>query len=543
MDFLLNDEINISKKDLEIRKKLYSFFMKLPENFVSKMRHLQPQVGCFNNCSFCSKFSVCKSEYWSEESLRNIIAALKYTAKSYTKDDLLLAYDRREHRVGVIFPYLNNDTAAYPFLDKYIDLCYKDLGVRTRISTVGFSRYNKELDAMHRRICSSDLLYALGGVRLSISQYGRVWEEKSFHNSLDDYSKDLANFLSIYKPYYEKFGSGFRKMCCEIRFNPLVENSKVLTFSYNNKFIIATNNYLYISIEDNISFEEAFIRDPYVHSLDLTTEGIKFEEYNLPFIVDTRDALINYIENNDLLSEKLVDVYLFSNKDGIYYSIDPKLTSSGNYGINIYPETENRDKSGYIITERFFINALYNFKISRGMNLKDKMHESTYDDVLEVVNILKEYATYYHEKGKLEKSNYIIKHVIPVIEVYVKALKLANYPSSVFFDKEFTIDTGIICNLGRAVNLFKGITKHVNEPLTPTHERNYGRHSSTMKKENYVWLLGCDFDDNILVEKLDLFNTASSEGQVSIRKKINISGFNKKISDQEKYLYPGEVKE
>ena len=52
--------------------------------------------------------------------------------------------------------------------------------------------------------------------------------------------------------------------------------------------------------------------------MDLTTEGIKFEEYNLPFIVDTRDALINYIENNDLLSEKLVDVYLFSNKDGIY---------------------------------------------------------------------------------------------------------------------------------------------------------------------------------------------------------------------------------
>ena len=65
MDFLLSDEKDISLEDYEIRKKLYSEFLNLPVNFVSKMRHLQPQVGCFNNCSFCSKFSVCKSEYWN----------------------------------------------------------------------------------------------------------------------------------------------------------------------------------------------------------------------------------------------------------------------------------------------------------------------------------------------------------------------------------------------------------------------------------------------------------------------------------------------
>ena len=109
MDYLLSDEREISNHDYEIRKKLYSEFMSLPDNFVSKMRHLQPQVGCFNNCSFCSKFSVCKSEYWSLNSLRNVIAALKYTARNYTADDLLLAWDRREHRIGVIFPYLNNE--------------------------------------------------------------------------------------------------------------------------------------------------------------------------------------------------------------------------------------------------------------------------------------------------------------------------------------------------------------------------------------------------------------------------------------------------
>ena len=541
MDFLLSDETNISKEDLEIRRKLYDIFMDLPENFVSKMRHLQPQVGCFNNCSFCSKFSVCKSEYWPLSSLRNIISALKYTSKNYTSDDLLLAYDRKEHRIGVIFPYLNNDIAAYPHLYEFIDLCYRELSVRTRISTVGFSRHNKVLNEMHKKICSNDLLYALGGVRLSISQYGRVWEEQSSKNSLDDYCKDIANFLTIYKPYYDKFGSGSRRMCCELRFNPLVENSKVLTFEHNDKFVIATSNYLYISEDDNITFEETFIKDPYVHSLELTTKGINFTEYNLPFKVDTKEELIKYIDENELETERKVEVYLFTNKDGLYYSIDPKLTTEGNFGINIYPETDIRTKSGYIITERFILNALYNFKKTKNLALRDSYKNATYEDIDEVISILKEYSNYYQEKNKLEKSNYIINHVIPVLEVYVKALKLANYKPEVFFDKNFTIDTGMICNLGRAINLFKGITKFINEPLTPIHERNYGRHCSTMKQENYVWLLGCGFHDNILIEKLDLFNTASIEGQVSIKKKIQIEGFNNKISEEEKYLYPGET--
>ena len=539
MELLLRDELEISNEDLEIRKKLYDVFMDLPENFVSKMRHLQPQVGCFNNCSFCSKFSICKSEYWTLKSLRNIIASLKYTSNNYTSDDLLLAWDRKEHRIGVIFPYLNNDIAAYPYLYEFIDLCYKELGVRTRISTVGFSRHNKVLNDMHKRICSSDLFLALGGVRLSISQYGRVWEEQSSENSLNDYTKDLANFLTIYKPYYDKFGSGSRKMCCELRFNPLVENSKVLIFNYNYKRVISTSNYLYISKDKNVEFTEAYIKDPYNHSLDLTSEGIKFLEYNLPFKVKSEEELIEYLDNNSLKPEKEVEAYMFTNKDGEYYSIDPKLTSEGNYGINIYPKTNIREQSGYIITERFFLNALYNYKKSKGFGLRDPLIGTTYKDVEEVINILREYSTYYKENNKLEKSEYILNHIIPIIEIYVKALKEANYKSDVFFDKKFTIDTGIICNLGRAINLFKGLTKFINEPLTPIHERNYGRHCSTMKQENYVWLLGCDFHDNILIEKLDLFNTASTEGQVSIRKRIKIEGFNKKISEEEYYLYPG----
>ena len=539
MNFLLSDEKEISFKDYEIRKKLYQEFMNLPESFVSKMRHFQPQIGCFNNCSFCSKFSVCKSEYWKRNTLRNIVSALKYTAINYTKDDLLLAWDRKEHRVGVVFPYLNNDIAAYPYLEDFIDLCYKELGVRTRISTVGFSRFNKVLNKVHQNICTKEI-YALAGVRLSISQYGRVWEDKNNKVSLSDYAKDLGNFLNIYKPYYFKFGAGSRKMCVELRYNPLVVNADVFDFEYKNHHIIAVSNYLYISKKEKEKLPESFIINPYNHSLEFNNNGIKYLEYNLNFKVHSEEEIKTFINSNKIKKEKEVELYLFKNKDGIYYSINPKLTEKGNYGINIYPKTNFR-KAGYIITERFFLNALYKFKEKRNLTLKDNLQNLDYSDIEEVMSLLKENILYYEKIGKIEKSTYIKEHIVPILEVYINALKIAKYPAEVFFDKNFTIDTGMICNLGRAINLFKGLTSFINEPLTPIHERNYGRHCSTMKQENYGWLLGCDFKNTIAIEKLDLFNTASEEGQVSFRKKIIFDDINEKINEKSKYLYPGEV--
>lgn len=537
--YLLSDETSITEEDLRIRRQLYYKFMELPKEFVSKMRHLQPQIGCFNNCGFCSKFSVCKSEYWNEQSLRNIISAIKRTALNYTDGDLLVAWDRKEHRVGVLFPYLNNDVGSYLYLDKYVDLCYKELGARTRISTVGYSRHNEALNEVHKKITSSELLFALAGVRLSISQYGRVWEEQNGKNCIREYEQDLANFLKIYRPYFDKFGSGSRKMCVELRYNPLAENSKVIETEIDGKKVIATGNYLFISKNKDVTLNIAYIVDPYVHALELSEEPVIFNEYNLPFEITSERKLLEFIEKEDLYFEKEVEVYKFQNKDGYYYAIEPRIKNDGNYGFNIYPETEVRKKSGYLVTERFLLNALYKFKKEHGMHLRDKYINSTWDDVDKVVNYVSEQIKYYESKGRIDKSEYIKEHILPIVSVYVNALKLAGYPSDCFFDSKFTIDTGMICNLGRAIGYFKGLTKFVNEPLTPTHERNYGRHCSTMKQESYVWMLGCGFDNNINIERLDLFKTASVEGQTSYREVVTIDGFNKKVDDKIKYLYPG----
>ena len=538
-NYLLSDENTITEEDLRIRRQLFYKFMELPREFVSKMRHLQPQIGCFNNCGFCSKFSVCKSEYWDEASLRNIISALKLTAQRYTSGDVLLAWDRKEHRVGVLFPYLNNDVGSYEYLDKYVDLCYKELGTRTRISTVAYSRHNKVLNEVHKKINSSELIFALAGVRLSIAQYGRVWEEDNGKNSLEDYKKDLANFLSIYRPYFDKFGSGSRKMCCELRYNPLVVNSKVIETEVDGKKVIATGNYLFVSKDKDVNFKVAFITDPYVHALEISEEPIMFAEYNLPSPITNEKKLVEFIKNEKLYYEKDVEVYKFKNKDGYYYAIDPKIKNTGNYGFNIYPETEVRKKSGYLVTERFLLNAFYQFKKKHGLHLRSKYSNSTWDDVEKVISLCEEQINYYESKGKIDKAEYIKEHILPIIRVYVDALKEANYPSDCFFDSKFTIDTGMICNLGRAIGYFKGLTKFVNEPLTPTHERNYGRHCSTMKQESYVWMLGCGFNNKITIERLDLFKTASEEGQTSYKEVIEIDGFNRKVDDKIKYLYPG----
>jgi hypothetical protein len=60
-----------------------------------------------------------------------------------------------------------------------------------------------------------------------------------------------------------------------------------------------------------------------------------------------------------------------------------------------------------------------------------------------------------------------------------------------------------------------------------------------MKQESYVWMLGCGFNNDIIIERLDLFKTASVEGQTSYREVVTIEDFNNKVDDSIKYLYPG----
>ena len=245
------------------------------------------------------------------------------------------------------------------------------------------------------------------------------------------------------------------------------------------------------------------------------------------------------IDLNIQYDKEIVDVYKLENRDGEYYSINPSLINDCNYGINFYPLAKGRTSSGYIVVERFLLNAITELK-----KQKQKENNFTWEDVDEVLNICRKNAINYKATGKIEKSNYILNELLPIVEAYVYALKKADYMPENFFDKNFTIDTGIICNLGRAISEFGGLTRFENEPLTPTHERNYGVYNSKMKQEDSAWRLSCEYNNEILIEKLELKNTATDKGQMSYQKRIKLENKDEQLnfsSLKTDALIPGQV--
>ena len=544
--FLLTDEVWISQKDYEERKFLVEKFKEMPEEFFSKLRHLQPQIGCLNACRICSKFANAKVEFWNETRIRNIIAALKYASPQKEKRESLITYDRYEHRNRVIFPYLDNDIGNYPYLETFIKLAYNELGVTTRVSTVSYSRYNTFLNAMHEKINALDG-NGSGGVRISFTSYEIGWECLNERFSRFDYAMDMANVLKIYKPYYEKVGSGSRNMCVEIRYKPLVVLKEVNEIEILGHKVISTGNYLWISKKQNIRMVESKIKDPYEHKILLTEDPEEF--YTIDLYKDIKNVEIlkrmayEFIIN-DLSIYPISEVYLMSNYDGYYYSINPSIKEDGNYGINIYPKTKVRKHSGYIITERFLVNSIIEYKKTKNLLSLEKFENAEWEDVYRVIKICMKKAEEYSKIGKKEKSEYIINEILPMINAYITALQIAGYEAKVFFDPEFSIDTGIICNLGRAINEFKGLTSKENEPLTPVHERNYGRYNSKMTQEGISWRLSCNYHNSIVIEKLNMADTASENGQVVERINIQLQNQEDEVYTTKDlrtmYLVPGQ---
>lgn len=541
---MLSDEVEISIEDFRERQYLIEELQKMPKEFFAKMRHFQPQVGCLNCCSICSKFAGSTVSYWNQNRIRNVIAAMLDVCKEYTSEKPMIVWDREEHRSGVVFPYLDNDIGNYYYLYEYIVLAYKHLGVKTRVSTVGFSRYNDRIAEMHKKINSSETINCLAGVRLSFTPYEIGWQQGSNSDmfSREEYILDMAEFLKIYQPYYKKVGSGSREMCVELRYKPLAIVSDVSIKQHQGHFIIQAGNYLYISCEKNVVMKESIISNSFDHTIKLTEQPVWFYEIDQNQ-EDSLEVILQKIHSK--YYSKIVDVYMLRNAEGEYYSINPSITDCGNYGINIYPKTDARQQSGYLITERFFLNALYEYKYSVGRGIMECFDNATWDDVTCIIELLKRNAQQYKIRGKYEKCDYILENVLPMVQAYVSALQIANYKASDVFNPNFTIDTGTICNLGRAIYEFNGLTQKVNEPLTPTHERNYGYRNSTMTQEGTAWRLSCDYNNKIVIQKLSLKDTSSVGGQVVSEKKIELplgDGTMNMLDLNENYLVPGQIK-
>lgn len=547
-DYLLNDEkYGIDESSYYERKKLIAALVELPADFFKKLRHIQPQMGCLNMCACCSQSAKGETVSWTLDRIRNIIAAIKYVSnfKVLQNDEFFISTESNVQREGIIFPYLDNDVGYYSLLDEFIKLVYENLGVKTRISTVGFSRHNKILNNMHTCINKPGLIEALGGVRLSLTSYPIGWSNKT-NFSREEYIEDLSNFLKIYRPYFDKYKSGRRKMCVELRYKPLIIRGMVQIKEIRKHMTIIMCDKIYVSINRGVSLNESKITDAFDNTIKLTEHSEMFYYVNIKknnIQISNIDLLIEELENGCYKNYKKVIIYKLCNSEGEYFAVNPQIDCTGNYGMNIYPKTSKRDFSGYLITERFFLNSLFQYKSNKGLKPQELFKNAKWEDVHNVICLCKSDAEHYRIENENYKSEYIYREILPILEGYSKALEKAQYPAEAFFDPNFTIDTGVICNLGRALNEFKGVTEIKNSPLTPTHERNYGKYNSTMTKEGLVWRISVGYENTVIIEKLDLSLTATIEGQCVFSKIIKLQDNDIIINAHELdtlYMVPGQ---
>lgn len=512
---------NVCVEDLIERHQLIRHLEKLPVDAFSKLRHLQPEIGCFNRCSFCSQSA--GTNIWSLnlKGLKNLFSALKTVGiqfaqryqlrdgtpylhcyhflneETQTFDERfvmpqygLIGYARHSHRPGVIFPYLDNDIGTYPYLKQFIQYASEDLGVRVRLSTVGYSRKSQSLQRMHEAI-NEEVAQGVAGVRLSLTPYTYGYNDSPY-TSREDFKEDVINFLATYKPLMDTLGPGQRSACVEFRFKPLMEDC--LTFREVDTaahHIIAVGPYALVSYSSE-RLKVSDVRVDETRQMHIEGQGLTYTMIQSDHLRDV-DATTLASVVSALLAEKTtkkypVKLYMFENEDGIYYATNPKMTDDGMRAKQFYPPTKTRPSAGYIDSERYFMNSVVFYKKMRGRGVKtrrDHWDEATWSDVAGAVHYLMAIAEDL-EAYNVYAATYIREEILPLVQLYAEALLTAGYPPSHFFLSTFTIDTGSICNLGKAYATFRHLASRPHMPLTPQQERAFGK-SSMLSLEGQKW--------------------------------------------------------
>lgn len=599
---------NVSERNRQIRQKLADALRTLPVEAFARLRHLQPQVGCFNRCSFCSQGAGTVIWQLDSDGLANFFAALKTVAlevatrfvdtsgRPYVSSSVrlspegvfppgfqmphsgLLGYARSNHRPGVIYAYLDNDISVYPFLDRFCQYAWEDLGVRVRISTVGYSRHNQTLQGMHERINTS-LLDSLGGVRFSFTPYTYGWTPQGARSGLtsrEEFIDDFANLLRTYRPAVRHLGTGNRAVCVELRFRPLVvKNVPVTERIISGRHVIHIGPYLLISAHNHPHLQKARISDLQSRTMRFDTNPVDYSMLLSSDLVDCKEwesFASSFIESQGYVSNEILHryiirqskVYLLENDDGPYYAVDPNWSEYGFFAKHFYPVTSRRPMPGYIDSERYFLNMLLAYKLQKGLSRRAPFPHATWDEAKQVLVDLASYAECL--RGIYPAGlEYIREQVLPLVTGYADALEKAGYTASYFFDRGFTIDTGDICNLGSGFHEYRGLASREDLPLTPQHERTYGRHGS-LAVEGNVWrmaitptpsLHGLEQDRKaaigkrniattqpmLLVEELDLARTSSANGQVINQWLLSLAGVERVSFKEQKaaYLIPGQL--
>lgn len=542
----------VAAEDCYRRQELVGQLRALPHEAIPNIRHFQTQVGCLNRCSFCSQSAGTTLWNMSRRELANLVAAMKTVglerareagevcaepltgagvfAPEFVMPTHGLIGNKRNDRPGVIYCYLDNDPAAYPHLDDLVQWLYEDLGVQVRIATVGYSRLNPKILAMHERI-SCSLMSGIAGLRLSFSPYTYGWTraaERVGAATRDDFERDVAVMLNTYRSTFLSERKGRKGACVELRFRPLVVTCEVEAGELQGRRVLRAGPYLVVQKAAHKALEFATLTDAKNHGTELSQPGepcwLIYGHENI--VQEQLEILIDTLTLGDSLPPKLRCrdglLHRLQNEDGEYFAVDAERHANGVTAKYFYPKTEKRPGAGYIDGERYLLNLL--------IEAKSTCQNKTWDDVERIAASLHELARNINDYDS-HAAVYIREQVVAVLKSYVRVLHLADYPPTAFFDKDVSVDTGHICNLGRAYHEYKAIASRPDLPLTPNHERAFGL-TGELAEEGQAWrlavapVLGASStasacgdrntyrdSPSILVERLDLAMTATQEGQ------------------------------
>ena len=503
---------SVAPEDIELRKKILYQLRKLPDEMILKLRYFQPQVGCPNVCSFCSQWAGKTVIRITDRGLRNIISALKTIAieiiardkgidicQIINADGGLTANFRLpekglvacsvNRKKGIIYPYLDTDIGSYLWFYEYVRYMSEDLGVSVRISTVGYSRHNKNLQMMHEKIVK-EFPDAIAGIRFSLTPYTYGWTsagETSGKYSRMEFNRDMANTIKTYSPLIKKLGVGRDTFCIDLRFKPEVfSEGKPLDegYVYGHHFI-HSGPYLAFSSEKSIKLEIAKITEihgrkpilntaPQPYLLVISDELLKNSDWRTVASELITEYDWGEIKIRENMRVTISDLYKYENAAGIYYALDPTFKETGHFeALHFYTKTESRKVSGYNNAERVFLNAIIDYKKKEGIPRREQFHNATFSDVNEVVKILRINAD---ETARYDKvhSTHIKENILPLVESYIEILRSSGLNAELFFNPDFTEDTGQIVNQGRASTQFLGLAGKEDIPITPNEDRSFG---------------------------------------------------------------------
>lgn len=458
----------------------------LPPEALSRLQILQPAIGCLNRCNFCSQVAGPVTSELGSESLRAVIGSLRGAM-------LALGLERvggdREHKDGVIFPYLDNDIGSYPYLSDYL-VGIRSLGARTRISTVGWSRHNRSLQDMHEKI-AIEQTGDIDGIRFSLTPYTHGWRVNR-----NEYLDDFGSALATYRPLIKEKGVGRRTACIEMRFAPDVQIGDVEYQTIGKYNIVRCREYSLVtraealeangrSIIVGLTADGPELNQNGAEALQIVGELTNIDEGALSelFTSASEECLRLHKKYGVLVHRG--QAHIFQNADGPYFCFNPlKSVREGTFtAIHYYPQTETRQTAGLLDATRPFLNNLLALKQQNGIEPREDFSSATEKHIKLLIHSLRREVELMRQFST-SRGAYIEENVIPIVEGLIYSMTVAGLTAADLFCYGLVVDTGVIVNQGKAITEFRGLASRPDMPMTPNEEKGYGDISQSSVRGN-----------------------------------------------------------